>query len=191
MREKTILIRFILWSVFAQSYKIYPKCDKSDLELPENAKEWRCDFLKTGLKCGLICQDNYRLVQSKKLLTFIHGFLGLAPSVNSGKNPWKIKTISASRVSAGLSYDANFKWHMPIWEEICRAEQKYMPFFWDRHRACFPGKKPKHGNIYKLMPRYALDFFSGKHARSRSQKMAYIFVQHGISSLILAYAIWN
>ena len=23
----------------------------------------------------------------------------------------------------------NFKWHMPICEEICRAEQKYMPFF--------------------------------------------------------------
>ena len=35
----------------------------------------------------------------------------------------------------------------------------------------------------------ALDFFSGKHSRSRSQKMAYIFVQHGISALILAYAI--
>ena len=27
------------------------------------------------------------------------------------------------RVSVGLSYDANFKWHMPIWGEVCRAEQ--------------------------------------------------------------------
>ena len=31
-------------------------------------------------------------------------------------------------MSAGLSYDAYLKWHMPIYAEICRAEQKYMPF---------------------------------------------------------------
>ena len=24
---------------------------------------------------------------------------------------------------------SNFKWHMPIWGKICRAQQKYMPFF--------------------------------------------------------------
>ena len=23
----------------------------------------------------------------------------------------------------------NFKWHMPLCAELCRAEQKYMPFF--------------------------------------------------------------
>ena len=25
--------------------------------------------------------------------------------------------------------NVNFKWHMPICAEICRAEQKYLPFF--------------------------------------------------------------
>ena len=37
--------------------------------------------------------------------------------------------ICTDRVSVKLYYGANFKWHMPILEEICRAEQKYMPFF--------------------------------------------------------------
>ena len=40
-----------------------------------------------------------------------------------------MKILCANRVSAGLSYDVNFKWHMPICVEICGAEQKYMPFF--------------------------------------------------------------
>ena len=51
-----------------------------------------------------------------------------------------MKVICADRVSVGLSYDAYSKWHMPISAEICRAEQKHMPFFWDRNRACFPKK---------------------------------------------------
>ena len=50
-----------------------------------------------------------------------------------------MKIICADRVSVGLSYDANFKWHMPICVERCRAEQKYM-LFWDRHRARSPEK---------------------------------------------------
>ena len=29
----------------------------------------------------------------------------------------------------GTYYDANFKWHMPIFGEIGRTEQEYMPFF--------------------------------------------------------------
>ena len=37
--------------------------------------------------------------------------------------------MCADSVSAGLSYGAYFKWHMPLCEEICRAQQKYMPFF--------------------------------------------------------------
>ena len=40
-----------------------------------------------------------------------------------------MKIICANTVSVELSYDANLKWHMPICAEICRAEQKYMPFF--------------------------------------------------------------
>ena len=52
-------------------------------------------------------------------------FLGLSPSVISGKKSIiitsdvtdetnKIKIICADRVSVELSYDVNFKWHMPI-----------------------------------------------------------------------------
>ena len=40
-----------------------------------------------------------------------------------------MKIKCADRVSVGLSYDANFKWHTPICVERCRAQQKYMPFF--------------------------------------------------------------
>ena len=40
-----------------------------------------------------------------------------------------MKIICADTASVGLSYDAYLKWHMPICAEICRAEQKYMPFF--------------------------------------------------------------
>ena len=31
-------------------------------------------------------------------------------------------------MSVGLSSDVNFKWNMPICAEICRAEEKYIPF---------------------------------------------------------------
>ena len=61
----------------------------------------------------------------------------------------------------------------------------------DRDRACIPKKNPERSIESICICFHALDFFSGKHARSRSQKMAYIFVQHGIFPLILAYAIWN
>ena len=56
----------------------------------------------------------------------------------------------------------NFKWHMPIREEICRAEQKYMPFFGTVAERVFWKKNPKHRNIYKSSQCCALDFFSRK-----------------------------
>ena len=62
-------------------------------------------------------------------LTLIREFLGPSPSVFSGKKSRIMKIICADTVSVGLSYDTYFKWHMPIWGEICRAEEKYMPFF--------------------------------------------------------------
>ena len=40
-----------------------------------------------------------------------------------------MKLICADRVSVGLSYDANFKWHMPTCVERYRVEKKYMPIF--------------------------------------------------------------
>ena len=35
----------------------------------------------------------------------------------------KIKIICGDKVSVKLFYDNNFRWHMPLCEEICRAEQ--------------------------------------------------------------------
>ena len=40
-----------------------------------------------------------------------------------------MKIVCADRVSVGLSYHANFKWHMPICVKGYRAEQKCIPFF--------------------------------------------------------------
>ena len=48
--------------------------------------------------------------------------------------------------------------NMPCWTKI-------YAIFWDYHRAWFAEKNQKHGNIYKLIQCYALDFFSAKHAR--------------------------
>ena len=39
-----------------------------------------------------------------------------------------MKIICADTVLVRLSYDANCKWHMSIWEKICDTEQKYMSF---------------------------------------------------------------
>ena len=50
----------------------------------------------------------------------------------------KIKIICADSVSFGLSYGGKIKWHMPLCEEICRAEQKYMPFFETITERVFP-----------------------------------------------------
>ena len=95
-------------------------------------------------------------------------FLGLSPSVISGKKSIiitgdvtvktnKIKIICAGRVSVELFYGINFKWHMPICEEICRAEQKYMPFFGTVTERDF--RKKSKPNI-QMTKRCALDFFS-------------------------------
>ena len=54
-----------------------------------------------------------------------------------------MKLICADRVSVGLSYDANFKWHMPICVERSRAEQKYMPFFGTITERVSRGKNPE------------------------------------------------
>ena len=61
----------------------------------------------------------------------------------------------------------------------------------DHHRASFTEKNPERSIESIWIFFRALEFFSGNRARSRSQNMAYIFVQHGIFPLILAYAIWN
>ena len=73
---------------------------------------------------------------------------GPSPSlISEKKNPKsslvtsQLGLISADKVSVELSYDVNFKWHMPIWGKICRAEQIYA-IFWEYHRAWFAEKIP-------------------------------------------------
>ena len=81
-----------------------------------------------------------RFLYLKIQLTLVREFLGPSPSAFSGKKSKiiavdvtvrtkKIKILCVYTVSVRLSYDVNFNWHMPICAEICRAEQKYMPFF--------------------------------------------------------------
>ena len=57
---------------------------------------------------------------------------------------------------------------MPIWEEICRAEQKYMPFFGTVTERLFR-KKIQSTETYTNWFNAALWIFSGKHARWRSR----------------------
>ena len=91
-----------------------------------------------------------------------------------------MKIIWADRVAVGLYYDANFKWHMPIRGEICRAKQKYMPFFGTVAERAFRKKNPKRGTVTERVLReknpersiasfcicsHVLEFFSGKRAR--------------------------
>ena len=58
--------------------------------------------------------------------------------------------------------------NMPCWTKI-------YAIFWDRGRACFLEKNPKHRNIYKSSQCCALDFFSAKHSRSRSRVLDFFF----------------
>ena len=70
--------------------------------------------------------------------------------------------ICADTVPVELYYDANLKWHMPIWGGICRTEQNYMPFL-GRWPSAFSGKKFQSTGTYKskMMQRCAR-IFSGK-----------------------------
>ena len=55
--------------------------------------------------------------------TLIREFFGPSPSVFLEK-----MFICADTLSVRLPYDVNLKLHLSICAEICRAEQKYMPF---------------------------------------------------------------
>ena len=67
--------------------------------------------------------------------------------------------MCADKVSAGLSYDLNFKWHMSICAEICGAKQNYMPFL-EPSPTAITGKKSKAQKHIQMAQRCALDFFS-------------------------------
>ena len=75
--------------------------------------------------CDAGFQSPYAQLETHKALTLIRGFLGPSPSVISEKKSKittgdvtvktnEIKIICADRLSVGLYYGANFKWHMPI-----------------------------------------------------------------------------
>ena len=116
-------------------------------------KSFADQFGKLGIYLSLVDFN-------EPLLTLIREFLGPSASAFSGKKSRiiagdvtvgtsKMKIICADTVSVGHSYDANLKWHMPTCAEICRAEQKYMPFFGTITERAFRKKNPKHKNIYK------------------------------------------
>ena len=79
-----------------------------------------------------------------------------------------MKRIRADRVSVGQSYDANFKWHMPICVERCRAKQKYMPFFGTVTERAFR-KKIQTTGTYTNDATLRSGLFSAKRARRRSR----------------------
>ena len=60
----------------------------------------------------------------------------------------------------------------------------------DHHRACFAEKNPER-SIEKICIYFCALHFFQKTRSATVPKMAYIFVQHGIFPLILAYAIWH
>ena len=80
--------------------------------------------------------------------------------------------------NSGLSLtcymDVINKWHMPIWEEICRAEQKYMPIFGTVIERVFRNKIPNHRNTYKWC-NAGLRIFFGKRARWWSRILDFFF----------------
>ena len=63
----------------------------------------------------------------------------------------RTRSLGADKVSVGLFYGANFKWHimphMPL-------RTKRNAYFWDRHRARFPDKikAQKHTNRFNPYP---------------------------------------
>ena len=75
-----------------------------------------------------------------------------------------MKIICADSVPVGLSYDPNFKWHMPICAEICRAEQKYMPFFGTVTERFFREKSKAREHI-QIDATLLSGFLPEKHAR--------------------------
>ena len=112
-----------------------------DFLLPPNRSKFSiAQFVKIFKSFRMVS----KLSQFPGILTLIREFLGPSPSVFSGKKSRiiasdvtvrtkKIKILCVYfmcvyTVSVRLSYDVNFNWHIPICVELCRAEQKYMPF---------------------------------------------------------------
>ena len=75
-----------------------------------------------------------------------------------------MKSICTDRVAVRLSYDTNFKWHMPILGGICRAEQKLMLFL-GPSPSVISGNLSKAQKRIQMKQRNALDFFPQKNAR--------------------------
>ena len=95
----------------------------------------------------------------------------------------KMKIRCTNRLSVGLSYEANFKWHMPICVERCHAKQNYMPFFWTITERAFR-KKFQSTGTYTNAATIRSEFFPAKRARWRVQWAKY-FTLLSVSCLLL------
>ena len=112
--------------------------------------------------------------------------------------------LSSSPIFDSHCFSSCILWKTECSPKITRTKNNRFPYPWimgkksktrNRHRARFAEKNPERSIESICICSCALEFFSGNHARSRSQKMAYniwyIFVQHNIFPHILAYAISN
>ena len=126
----------------------------------------------------LLLGSKQRVQEYKNLRKNLKQRFGVAPYngkfwVNSWFFPWIFGTITdrafwkkikrdnkiicADTVSVGLSYDANFEWHM-LWVDICRDEQNYMPFFGTITERVFR-KKIRRSALHHLYMFLCFDFF--------------------------------
>ena len=140
----TYTIKSILIQFSAESLKL-ASLTKYQISIKFNRirglTEWTTHFRKKKMLATSNFIDSFvHSFRAFNSYPWIFGTVTITGNVTVGT--WKIKIICADRLPLGLSYDANFKWHMPIRGEICRVEQKSMPFFSEK-------KNPKHRNIYK------------------------------------------
>ena len=164
-------------------------------------KQWKCQFL-------LIANTKSNWMAIKIKLLLVNEFMFRLNHRHHYPIPYHFTSeivFHPSPLSEDtklkLSTNMNAKGRVQNYNRIaCNVKTVLNPYPWilgkkskprDHHRVCFAGKNPER-SIEKICICFrAVDFFSKNDARPRSQKMAYIFVQHGIFPLILAYAIWN
>ena len=132
----TYTIKSILIQFSAESLKL-ASLTKYQISIKFNRirglTEWTTHFRKKKMLATSNFIDSFvHSFRAFNSYPWIFGTVTITGNVTVGT--WKIKIICADRLPLGLSYDANFKWHMPIRGEICRVEQKSMPFFSEKKK---------------------------------------------------------
>ena len=155
----TYTIKSILIQFSAESLKL-ASLTKYQISIKFNRirglTEWTTHFRKKKMLATSNFIDSFvHSFRAFNSYPWIFGTVTITGNVTVGT--WKIKIICADRLPLGLSYDANFKWHMPIRGEICRVEQKSMPFFSEKKKS----KAQKHIQ----MTQHCAQDFPAKHAR--------------------------